>query len=77
MQNQQQIQKPLAVLRLKQVMAKIGCSSASSVYAKLDPGSSSFDPHFPKQIKLGASSVGWLEHELEDWILLRVKLSRA
>jgi prophage regulatory protein len=28
---------------------------------------------FPKKIKLGANSVGWLESEVDAWIAARVK----
>lgn len=28
---------------------------------------------FPKKIKLGANSVGWLESEVDAWVAARVK----
>ncbi len=27
---------------------------------------------FPKRVRLGQGRVGWLEHEIEDWIASRV-----
>ena len=27
---------------------------------------------FPKRVKLGASRVGWIENEVEDWLLARI-----
>lgn len=63
------------ILRKRQLCARIGLSSAQ-IYAMLDPKSSSYDPTFPTQVRLGASAVGWLEHEVQDWLEARVKLSR-
>lgn len=69
------IPSPLTILRKRQLCARIGLSSAQ-VYAMLDPKSSSYDPTFPKQVRLAASAVGWLEHEIQAWLETRVKLSR-
>jgi prophage regulatory protein len=66
----------LTIMRKRQVCACIGLSSAQ-VYAMLDPKSPSYDPTFPTQVRLGASAVGWLEHEIQEWLENRVKLSRA
>lgn len=63
------------ILRKRQLCARIGLSSAQ-VYAMLDPKSPSFDSTFPKQVRLAASAVGWLEHEIQAWLETRVKLSR-
>ncbi|WP_137173014.1 AlpA family transcriptional regulator [Massilia sp. HP4] len=63
------------ILRKRELCSRIGLSSAQ-IYAMLDPKSSSYDPTFPKQIRLGASAVGWLEHEVQGWLEARVKLSR-
>ncbi len=27
---------------------------------------------FPKRVKLGASAVGWVESEIQDWIAARI-----
>lgn len=54
----------LAVLRRKGVEGRTGVGR-SSMYQLIKAGS------FPKPIKLGGSSVGWLEHEIEEWIRLR------
>ena len=29
--------------------------------------------HFPKRIRIGGNRVAWLRHEVEDWLLQRVK----
>lgn len=69
------IHDPLTILRKRQLCARIGLSSAQ-VYAMLDSKSSSYDPTFPRQVRLAASAVGWLEHEVQAWLETRVKLSR-
>jgi prophage regulatory protein len=49
------------MLRLRAVMARTGLSR-SSIYLRISVGS------FPRQVRLGERSVGWLEHEVEEWI---------
>lgn len=44
--------------------------SRSSIYAKMADGS------FPKTIKLSERSVGWLEHEVQEWLKNRVLATR-
>lgn len=63
------------ILRIKRLKEKTGLSG-SSVYNKLNPRSKYFDETFPKPIRLGASSVGWLESEVDGWITSRAD-SRA
>jgi prophage regulatory protein len=60
------------VLRILGVIEKIGMSR-STIYNKLTPTSKSFDETFPKPIRLGASSVGWLESEIDSWIAARAQ----
>lgn len=67
---------PFTVLRRKPLCARIGLSAAH-VYAMLDPKSPSYDPSFPRQIRLGVTAVGWLEHEIQAWLELRVIASRV
>jgi prophage regulatory protein len=49
------------ILRRKEVESRTGLSR-STIYHRIKEGT------FPKQIKLGARSVGWLESEIESWI---------
>ncbi|WP_081897772.1 AlpA family transcriptional regulator [Massilia sp. BSC265] len=74
------IQATFVILRKRQLCERIGLSPAQ-VYAMLDSKSSSYDPSFPRQIRLGgsnrSSAVGWLEHEVQAWLEGRVKSSRA
>ena len=44
--------------------------SRSSIYAKMANGT------FPKTINLSVRSVGWLEHEVQEWLKNRVAVSR-
>lgn len=57
------------ILRLPALKARTGLSR-STIYLLIAQGS------FPRQIKLGARSVGWLEEEVERWIQERIQQSR-
>ncbi|MGY6036534.1 helix-turn-helix transcriptional regulator [Aeromonas sp. AE23HZ002T15] len=58
------------ILRCKDLIKKLGLSR-SSLYDRLAPSSPRFDKSFPKAIRLGANSVGWFEHEVDQWLLTR------
>lgn len=60
----------IKVLRCKDLINKLGVSR-SSLYDRLNPSSPRFDEGFPKSIRLGANSVGWIEHEVDQWLLAR------
>lgn len=42
--------------------------SRSTLYEKLNEKSSRYDKTFPKQLKLSNNAVGWLEHEVLEWL---------
>jgi predicted DNA-binding transcriptional regulator AlpA len=63
------------ILRRRQVELRTSLSR-SAIYDRLDPNSPRYDPTFPKQVKLGSSSVGWLESEIENWLAARTRASR-
>jgi prophage regulatory protein len=69
-------QKPLSIIRRKEVEARTGLSS-TTIYDRLDSKSSRYDESFPKPISLGGRSVGWIEAEIVEWIQQRISLSRA
>lgn len=69
-----QLKTALTILRRRHVQARTGLSR-SSIYAKLDPKSSSYDPEFPTSIRLSKTSVGWLTSEIEAWISSRPRSS--
>jgi prophage regulatory protein len=71
-----QFQSALTVLRRKQVQARTGLP-ASTMYNMMDKNSPYYDPTFPTQIRLSASSVGWIESEVEAWIESRIRASRS
>jgi len=58
-----------SILRLPSVKDRTGLSrSIIFLYVK--------DGSFPKPIKLGARSVGWIEEEVDNWIENRISESR-
>lgn len=64
------------VLRLKRLKEKTGISR-STVYNKINPKSKYYDAAFPKPIRLGPGSIGWLEVEVNAWLASRVLASRC
>lgn len=58
------------ILRLPAVKEKTG-KPRSSLYLMVAKG------EFPKPIKLGKRSVGWLESDVDAWIEACIKKSRA
>lgn len=55
----------MKILKLKEVM---DCTALgrSTIYKYIS------EDTFPKPISLGSRSVGWLESEVEDWIMARI-----
>ena len=53
------------VLNIKEVKAKTKICQ-SKIYLMMNEGT------FPKSIKLGAKSVGWIESEIDNWIQDRI-----
>ncbi len=49
------------VLRIKKVIESVGLSRAT-IYRAMKEG------RFPQAVQLGPNSVGWLEHELTEWL---------
>ncbi len=59
-------QKKLSILRRKQVEERTGLPR-STIYLYIQEGT------FPKPINLGPRSVGWLENEIEKWLMSRIE----
>lgn len=59
------------LLRLKDVLSLVGIKR-STLYDWLDVKSPRYDPGFPKQIRLGLSSVAWVREEVDAWIRKRI-----
>ena len=53
------------ILRLPAVRARTALSR-SSIYKFIEDG------QFPKQVRLGSRAVGWLDGEIDEWIIGRV-----
>ena len=59
----------MRLIKLKEVMQKTSLGH-SSIYKFIAEGT------FPKQVFLGARSVAWVESEVDEWILDRIKSRR-
>jgi prophage regulatory protein len=55
------------ILRMSHLLQRIPLSRAAT-YDRLNPKSPRYDATFPRPIRLGANSVGWLECEVDAWI---------
>lgn len=75
----EQLNTALRIIRRKQLEDRTGLSR-STIYARLNPKSSNYDPTFPKPIELGHGMknppVGWLESEVENWLTAQIEMSR-
>jgi prophage regulatory protein len=71
----QAIQTPVHILSRREVTAKTRLP-CSSIYERTNPKNQNYDPTFPKQIRLGARAVGWLEREVEEWLASKIQESR-
>ena len=66
---------PRHILRLPEVLARTGLSR-STILAKGNGAHRSFDPEFPRKIKLGLRAVGWLADDVNCWIDAQKKNSQ-
>ncbi len=57
------------ILRLPAVKQSTGLSR-STIYLRVAQGT------FPRPVSLGGRSVGWLEHEVDEWVRQRIVESR-
>lgn len=60
--------KELRILRIADLAEKLSIGK-STIYDWLNPKSPRYDPNFPKPIRLGASSIGWLSNLVDEWLL--------
>lgn len=58
-----------AIIRLPDVRSRVGLSR-SEIYRREALG------QFPKRVKLGARSVGWVSSEVQEFIEARIRESR-
>ncbi|MBE0472391.1 MAG: AlpA family phage regulatory protein [Methyloprofundus sp.] len=55
------------LINIKEVTRRL-CMSRSSIYRRLNPNDPSYDPSFPKPVKLGDSITRWVESEINQWL---------
>ena len=60
--------RQLRVLRMNETVKRTGYSRGS-IYRLMA------EEKFPKQIKLGARAIGWIESDVEAWILSKVSIT--
>lgn len=63
------MKKKIVILRRKQVEEQTGLKR-STIYDYLKNNT------FPKPIKLGGKSAGWIESEIQEWIMEQIKKTR-
>lgn len=56
----------MRIIRLKDVKSSTGLAR-STIYKYIDEGT------FPKSVSLGDRCVGWVEGEVQEWILARIE----
>jgi len=59
-------QEKISILRRKKLEKRVGLSR-STIYQKIQDGS------FPKPINLGPRAVGWIENEIDDWLMDQIE----
>ena len=64
------------LLRASQLCEKLKISR-SSLYSKLNSSSKYYDPIFPKQVRLGINAVGWIESQVDAWIMKKLCTSQV
>lgn len=57
----------VCILRIAALSGVLG-RSRSAIYAMLDPSSPSYDPTFPRPIRLSPRTIGWRQAEILEWI---------
>lgn len=71
MSNQTETQRPVVLLRIKEVIGRTKLSR-STIYGKLDSKSNQYDYDFPVPLKIGASSTAWIEAEIDAWLQVQI-----
>lgn len=59
----------VSILRRSQVEARTGLAR-STIYAGMTEST------FPRAVKIGSRSVGWVEQEIDDWLHEQIAKSR-
>jgi len=64
------------LLRRRQVEQALGLSK-STIYARMDKNSSQYDPAMPRSIKIGVTSIAFIEAEINAYIDHLIATSRG
>lgn len=65
-----------SIERRRNLETRLGLSR-STIYDKINPKSPRYDATFPKPIRLGGCAVGWLTHEVDEWLARQIEASRS
>ena len=60
----------IRVLRINEMAVKLSIGK-STIYDWLNTKSPRYDETFPKPIKLGSSSIGWLSNQVDEWLIAK------
>lgn len=60
--------KSIRVIRINELAKKLSIGK-STIYDWLNPKSPRYDETFPKPIKLGTATIGWLDCLVDEWLL--------
>lgn len=63
------------IVRRRGLETRLGLSR-STIYDKINPKSPRYDATFPKPIRLGGGAIGWLRHEIDEWLERQIEASR-
>lgn len=67
---------PVCILRRRDLEKRLRISR-TTIYDRINPRSKRYDAAFPKPIRLGGgAAVGWLEHEISEWLQSQITASR-
>lgn len=66
----------IQIIRRRRLETRVGLTR-STIYDKINPKSSRYDPTFPKPIRLGGNSVGWIASEVDAWLEQQIQASRS
>ena len=58
------------ILRLPEVKKRTGLAR-STIYLRMNQG------NFPKQLKLGSRTSGWIESEVEQWVANQIEQRKS
>lgn len=58
----------VTILRIRAVAKKLGIS-VSKLYDMINPNSPRFRDDFPRRVRIGANAVGFIEQEVDSWLL--------